>query len=185
MGYIPYVIGSDLADKKSLILEAMNRYHQNTCIRFMERTTEYDYIYLAKVDGCSSYVGRIGGKQLLSLSDGCHNVGTIVHELGHVVGFYHEHQRSDRDQYLEIYTQNIRANYEGQFTKLGPNDNRLIVPFDFNSIMLYGPLAFSKDSISKTMGPKAQYSSERMVEVNEKYGLSKLDITAVQKLYQC
>ena len=69
---------------------------------------------------CFSDVGRAGGKQELSLDDGCLHVDTVIHELVslvsnaivefsqmHSVGFYHEHERWDRDNYLVILWQNI------------------------------------------------------------------------------
>ena len=31
----------------------------------------------------------------------------MVHELGHVVGFWHEHTRPDRDDWVTIYRENI------------------------------------------------------------------------------
>ena len=37
--------------------------------------------------GCYSHIGRIGGKQDLSLGDGCaRNVGTPLHEFMHALG---------------------------------------------------------------------------------------------------
>ena len=173
------------AAQRSLILTAMDNYHQNTCIRFVERTDQYDYIHISKENGCYSFVGRTGGKQLVSLGNGCHSIGTIVHELGHAVGFYHEHQRSDRDEYIDIFPENIAPHLEDQFQKLGAEQNKLLVEFDFNSVMLYGPLTFSKDSKSITMAPNQNHRDQVMREVYQKYGLSKSDVTAVQKLYEC
>ena len=38
----------------------------------------------------------------MSLDNGCMEYSTIIHEIMHVVGFYHEHERWDRDQYIDI-----------------------------------------------------------------------------------
>ena len=55
----------------------------------MPRTTETDYIEVIRGSGCWSYVGKQGGKQQLSLKQGCaYDVGTPAHEFMHAIGIY-------------------------------------------------------------------------------------------------
>ena len=60
---------------------------------------------------CSSYVGRIGGQQTISVGNADGSItckhGNLVHEIAHSLGFFHEHSRPDRDQYVEIKWGNI------------------------------------------------------------------------------
>ena len=70
-----------------------------------ERTDESDYIEIVKnAKGgdalCQSYVGRKGGKQALTLNKDCYENGHIAHELFHVLGFPHENQRLDSQDYI-------------------------------------------------------------------------------------
>ena len=92
------------------IKKAMEEFHQKTCIHFVPRTRESDYLIISSErTGCWSSVGRIGGAQQLNLqSPGClTTVGTPVHEFMHAVGFLHEHTRYERDRYVTINWQNI------------------------------------------------------------------------------
>ena len=69
---IPYVISSSFgAQDRSVIAKAMKSYHDKTCIRFIPRTSESDYIHLVKGSGCSSSIGREGGRQAVTLGSGC------------------------------------------------------------------------------------------------------------------
>ncbi|EPB65172.1 astacin, partial [Ancylostoma ceylanicum] len=102
-----------------------------------------DKIRIFHENGCWSHVGRIGGKQDLSLGKGCHAVSTATHELGHALGFYHTMARHDRDDYVTINVQNIRVDLYDQFTKqtTATNENYNIT-YDYGSIMNYDGRAF-------------------------------------------
>ena len=59
---------------------------------------------------CCSFVGKRGnGAQAISIGKNCDKFGIVVHELGHVVGFWHEHTRPDRDNHVHIIRENIMA----------------------------------------------------------------------------
>ncbi|XP_015913555.1 astacin-like metalloprotease toxin 5 [Parasteatoda tepidariorum] len=184
-GVVPYVEDPSLRETVFFLrLEgAIEQYEKNTCIRFIKRTTEKDYLRLFPGEGCYSHVGRTGGAQPLSLGHGCGFTATIVHELGHAIGFFHEQNRSDRDDYLVIYWKNIKEGLEDQFFKLKPEENQLLTEFDYDSIMLYGSYTFSKDRKNlKTMEGKG---GRLLPEVVVKYNLSKTDIKRINMLYKC
>ncbi|CAL1299243.1 unnamed protein product, partial [Larinioides sclopetarius] len=132
---------------------------------------------------CYSFVGRVGGPQIVSLGTGCGYQGTITHELGHAVGFYHEQNRSDRDEYLKIYWENIRPGEEDQFFKLLPSQNILLTPFDYESVMLYGSMTFSKDK-TKNLRTMEGKDGRYLKDVTSKF-LSREDAKRINMLYDC
>lgn len=63
------------------------------------------------INRCNSKVGRQGGSQTVSFDDDCFlrsRASTIKHEFMHAVGFWHEHSRTDRDEYVKIFNSNIQ-----------------------------------------------------------------------------
>ena len=65
---------------------------------------------------CWSFVGRQGGSQDLSLGSGCDFKGTVIHELLHALGFFHEHTRLDRDDYVTISWDKIKTGNKLSFS---------------------------------------------------------------------
>lgn len=73
--------------EKDIILEGQREIQQKTCVRFVPRTNQADYVEYFSGDGCYSYAGKIGGRQVLSLARrGCVNKGTVIHESVHAIG---------------------------------------------------------------------------------------------------
>ncbi|XP_074471219.1 low choriolytic enzyme-like isoform X2 [Sebastes fasciatus] len=177
---IPFLINQEYDDtERSEILGAMKDFECKTCIRFIPRETQRAYLSVEPKSGCSSLLGTTGGKQVLSLQRfGCVRHGIIQHELLHALGFYHEHTRSDRDQYVKINWDNVYKFSVYNFRK--QDTNNLNTPYDYSSIMHYGRNAFGKRR-SETIIPIPDSS----VPIGQRDELSKIDILRINRLYKC
>lgn len=79
-------------------------------------------------------------------SPGCMSKGTIMHEMIHALGFHHEQNRANRDDYVEVLLQNVQPGRESQFRKLDKGQATAFgVAYNQQSIMHYGGKAFSKN----------------------------------------
>ncbi|XP_069134485.1 uncharacterized protein [Argopecten irradians] len=180
---VPYVIDALFdTSEEQVILAAIEEYHQKTCIRFVPRTNEVDYIRLTKLDGCYSKIGRVGGAQNVSLLSACLTTkGTVIHELMHVLGFFHEQTRPDRDAWVQIITENIIPGTEHNFDKL---DSRLVdtlgVQYDYGSVLHYGKLAFSANG-----NPTIMPTRMTLATLGQRDGFSYLDLQRIHLLYRC
>lgn len=181
-GIIPFVVESSLGRYTEMVQQAMDEIEGKTCLRFVPRTTQRDYVTIYHGSGCYSGIGRLGRSQPVSLGSGCLYKGTMVHELLHAAGFFHEHSRSDRDIYIDVFTENAKEDTKKQFEKLESWQNRLLTPFDIKSVMLYGSQAFAKAPDLVTMLAK---DGSYLTEVYEKPGMSADDVLRVNKLYNC
>uniref|UniRef100_A0A674NPX0 Metalloendopeptidase n=1 Tax=Takifugu rubripes TaxID=31033 RepID=A0A674NPX0_TAKRU len=134
--YIPYYIASHFSSReKSIITRGLESFSSFSCIRFRpSRSTDRDWLSIESRDGCWSYVGRRGGKQVLSLArSGCLYHGTVQHELLHALGFNHEQTRSDRDNHIRVLLNNVQSGMEHNFRKIATLNQG--TPYDYNSVM--------------------------------------------------
>lgn len=194
-GVLPYVIDASAGfsgDQKTVFKEAMMHWENFTCIKFVERdVNEHEnYINITKLDcGCCSHVGKQGtGAQTVSIGKDCHQKGVIVHELGHAIGFWHEHVRPDRDQYVKILDENIEVGQEHNFNKRTSVEiESLGEAYDYDSIMHYGRNSFPKhryDLRMSTIQTKRDKNGRRP-KIGQRERLSAGDIRQTNKLYKC
>ena len=111
---------------------------KKTNIIFKKRSLENDYIYFSKTENnCFSQIGRVGGKQIIGLAEGCSKV-KIIHEIIHALGFFHEQNRPDRDKYIKVLYENINEEMWTQFDKFTEwHHEDPPFEFSFNTLMLY------------------------------------------------
>uniref|UniRef100_A0A4W6FIS5 Metalloendopeptidase n=1 Tax=Lates calcarifer TaxID=8187 RepID=A0A4W6FIS5_LATCA len=178
--YVPYVIANHYSSRERSIIErGLQSFHSVSCIRFVQRSNQRDYLSIQSNNGCYSYVGRRGYAQTLSLDrQGCLYHSTVQHELLHALGFNHEQCRSDRDQHIRILWENIQSGWEYAFDKI--NTLNLNTPYDYNSVMQYHRYAFSGNN-KPTMVPIPNAN----VEFGTAKQMSQNDITRLNRLYKC
>ncbi|XP_066549187.1 tolloid-like protein 2 isoform X1 [Amia ocellicauda] len=187
-GVIPYVIGGNFTGtQRAIFKQAMRHWEKFTCVTFIERTDEESFIvFTYRPCGCCSYVGRRGGgPQAISIGKNCDKFGIVVHELGHVVGFWHEHTRPDRDHHVSIIRENIQPGQEYNFLKMEPGEvNSLGETYDFDSIMHYARNTFSRGVFLDTILPRRDDNGVRP-PIGQRVRLSQGDIAQARKLYKC
>ncbi|XP_041844839.1 high choriolytic enzyme 1-like [Melanotaenia boesemani] len=177
---VPYVVSDEYSDYEKPTIENAMRGFGQTCVTFVPRTDEYDYVSIESLQGCYSELGRKGGMQQVSINrDGCMYSGIIQHELNHALGFQHEQTRSDRDNYVIINWGNIIPDDAYNFDKQDTNNQN--TPYDYGSIMHYGRTAFAiaygVDTITPIPNPN--------VQIGQRQALSYWDVQRINLLYQC
>lgn len=123
-GIVPVVIAPEFDAKAiSTIKAAAAEISRGTCVKFQfnaDPSSQPNHLYIIKSDGpgqCSAAVGYIRQQSKLKLDPGYCQKGSIIHELLHVLGFYHMHEAAERDNFIEINFNNIRPDLKDQFEK--------------------------------------------------------------------
>ena len=179
-GQVRYSLRGDVPRSvESLIMKAMEEIEEISCIRFYEDPMHRDRIeFSSEPTGCWSSIGFVGGKQRLNLqpSPECEKLSTVVHEIMHALGFIHEHQRPDRDEFIDIKLDQLQldpsnlAIIRAALTQQSSKVKTYMSKYDCQSIMHY-------DITPSRRGKKCQTPSDTL--------LSELDIDTLNKVYKC
>ncbi|PAV90881.1 hypothetical protein WR25_15789 isoform B [Diploscapter pachys] len=122
--------------KRDLVEKALSILEEVTCARFKQNSTSKNRIR----------VFQGNGEQELSLGQGCHSIGTIQHEFLHAIGIWHEHMRSDRDDYLTVDLSDVSPSKQYNFDKLNERVSQNFIDFDYASVMHYPPAVFTTNN---------------------------------------
>jgi hypothetical protein len=103
----------------------------------------------------------------------------IAHEILHALGFVHEQNRADRDNYIDVHFDNIDERYADNFEKLPQEFMRVsgLGEFDFQSLMIYPQWMFAKNGQS-TMDPRLR---DKLIQPSSR--LSVGDVERLNKAY--
>jgi len=110
-GIVPYEIDNSLSPQaKVAIQDAIEEYTRRTCITFRPKNfVDRHYVNFYPGEGCTSFIGRIGGRQNISIGSECETKGVVMHEIFHALGRWHEQSRPDRDLFVNVNNENIRS----------------------------------------------------------------------------
>ncbi len=146
---IPYII-DPASGGVSNINTAISQFNSTFpgVLQWVPHTSETDYVDINLNPNdfsgvCEAFVGRVGGEQFMTGSASC-AVATILHEMGHTIGLWHEQSRSDRDSYVTVNYNNVIKGSRSNFDQVLDNVQNLTL-YDYASIMHYIPFAFSRN----------------------------------------
>ncbi|RWS21647.1 low choriolytic enzyme-like protein, partial [Leptotrombidium deliense] len=162
---VPYEFDPQLSEQlKQDFLCAISEYHAKTCIRFVPRNGHTRYI---TVSYDKNVCGSASGLKI-EVGDACpgRKCSVLIHELGHHLGYAHEQDRGDRDEYIQG---------EGLAQKR-PEFETYCLMYDYLSSQHYGSQCQVHGGQWKVLKPGV---------TNCGGGLSVLDVNKYNTCYNC
>ncbi|POG80341.1 peptidase family M12A-domain-containing protein [Rhizophagus irregularis DAOM 181602=DAOM 197198] len=173
-GSVPFFFNDNVNEElKDSAKKAMENISVKSAIEFLEITKSTkgtNYIEIIKGLEFLSNVGmQHNGNKLWVAEGSAYPVGQIMHELMHALGFYHEHSRPDRDEYLDVNNEAAKiANYKKRSES---NSVCYSNTLDFHSIMIY------RENEKMTLKEGINF------KIGQRIKLSDGDINALNNLY--
>lgn len=179
-GIVPYLAPTQNSELQQKNIEyAIQHWMDFTGITFVELTDDNEeqypnYLRFDDSGSCASYVGMQGGEQSIMVSDAC-TQGSIIHEIGHALGLFHEHTRSDRDNFVQVDWAQIKEGKEINFN-IQNTGTENYGAYDYGSIMHYGEYFFSSTGDPTIIVPTG-------IEIGQRVALSDIDALSVDQMY--
>lgn len=179
---------------KKLIHQAMKYWQDKTCLEFEPTLNHPDYVYFTSIgSGCySTYIGKQGGRQIVNIGFNCAIFKHILHEIGHVIGFWHEHTRPDRDNFVMIHTRRISKTNVLNFVKRKSSEvDYQGIGYDYRSTMHYPTEAFSRRECygfgctTLSVYNDKEFQKQGRPTLGQATDLSLRDIQRAKNLYSC
>lgn len=137
LGLVRYCTTGLSEFQRTQALVAAEMWNQSSAAKLFEDcsgTPRINFVNDPNMTACgASHVGMIadpGGTQQIWIR--CWNIGVIAHEFGHALGFFHEHQRSDRESFVTLSGSGC-----GDPINYGALSSVNYTAYDFASIMHY------------------------------------------------
>jgi len=139
------------AGNRTLMQLAMQEWEDVSDVDFIQCPSntcagnQANFLHIQDSTRNSSFVGMVGGQQIVNIFN-WNSRFIMAHELGHALGYWHEHQRADRNDFIQINAGNVdpvdcnATCFTANFDPGAPNNYG---PYDFDSVMHYGECSFA------------------------------------------
>lgn len=185
-GIVYYSFNSNVGADTSYVIQVMNSISSATSIVFVPKgDSNNNYIEFRKSSSTDSEVGMQSGGQVINFSSSSIYDRPLNHEILHALGFFHEHSRADRDDYVTINWSNIKPGKIYNFLKytsiLTPGNGVDFGNFDYDSIMIYPSTTDNTDFAYDISEPIMTKKNGGSISYNTT--LSSGDIAAISSIY--
>ena len=126
---IPFEIDPHFSNPARILQAIRDHWEEQTNIRFVRRAGQGHYVLFRHGQECQSPAEPQSGMHPVTCTPDA-SVAAIIHEIGHALGCVHAHQRSDRDNVVDVQEANIRRGKAGNFRRIVNSINYTTVTRD-------------------------------------------------------
>lgn len=167
----------ELQELKKVLVNVKTDFIQKTALRLVPKVERPDHDYFIQFDGrrgCTSPLGRVYREQTIYLGQGCVYQMTVQHEIMHSLGWHHEHNRADREKYIEILKDKIHPAAIHNF-QIAQGSKSHGTQYEANSIMQYPRESFARRNGDVTMREKPGLRNQKLKSYREYFEESNTD----------